>query len=75
MNIDQKLEDPLKLRLDQAGATNGDPAERKLSITESLQKIYLSVGKVISPEEARELINQEHGTNLSGDFQPASQGI
>jgi capsid protein len=38
--------------------------ERNLTIMEALQKIYLSVGTVITADEAREIIEKEYGIKL-----------
>lgn len=39
---------------------------RERDLVEAIQKIYLGVGVVISPEEAREILNRNHGAALSG---------
>lgn len=45
------------------GATE-KTAGRQLSIAETVQKIYLGVGKVVTSDEARGIINQETGADL-----------
>jgi HK97 family phage portal protein len=50
--------------------TNDEPGgARALSAAETLQKIYLAVGNVVSAEEAREIVNA-NGGNLTGPPPP-----
>lgn len=42
-------------------------------LAEVVQKVYLGVGKMISPEEARAIVNAAGG-NLSADFTPSMNG-
>lgn len=46
------------------GGSSGSGAERNLTIAETIQKIYLGVGKVVTSDEAREIVNQETGASL-----------
>lgn len=47
-----------------------DDVAKKRDLVEAIQKIYLGVGRVLSPAEAREILNRNHNANLTGDFQP-----
>ena len=38
---------------------------------EAVQKVYLGVGTVITAEEAREILNRDHGAGLTGPFTAA----
>lgn len=49
---------------EKTGGKDSPVDSRRLSLTEALQKIYLSVGSVITPDEAREIIQQEYGVEL-----------
>lgn len=57
-----KLITPLNVSVDNE---DGEPALGVTELATALQKIYLSVGKVITPEEAREILNRE-GAGLTG---------
>jgi len=46
------------------GSGQGSGSRRELSIAEIVQKVYLGVGKVITSDEAREIVNAA-GANLS----------
>lgn len=54
---------------------------RKLSIAEAIQKVYLGVGKVISSDEARAIVNEMGGglrvpgPDFSGGQQPATPEV
>lgn len=47
---------------------SGDGEPRKLTIMEALQKIYLSVGTVITADEARRILELEYGISLPAGF-------
>jgi len=48
--------------VDRPGAAVG--TARVLATAEALQKIYLAVGKVITSDEARQIINESYGADL-----------
>jgi hypothetical protein len=72
------MQDPAALTLQEKDAAEPSgaqrsPAEpsgepRKLTIMEALQKIYLSVGTVISADEARKILEMEYGISLPKGF-------
>lgn len=41
---------------------------RNRDLVEAIQKVYLGVDVVLSADEAREILNQNHGANLPGGF-------
>ncbi len=48
------------------GTANAVAAKsRQLSIAESIQKIYLGVNKVVTSDEARQIVNEESGSSLA----------
>ena len=53
------------------GESRGEPAPTPREIAEMIQKIYLGVGVVISPQEARDILNRA-GAGLTGDFVAAA---
>jgi len=62
--IQATVQDPKLLSLQAKDSGGG----RQLSVVEALQKIYLSVGTVITPEEARKIMEKEYGIKLPADF-------
>lgn len=58
-----------ELGLEQAGGS------RTLSEVEAVQKVYLGVGKVITAEEAREILRTGYGVNIKGDLPMDQRGV
>jgi hypothetical protein len=54
-------------------AIQSGESDRKLGIEEALQKIYLSVGKVITADEAREIIELKYGVDLPPNTLPNAE--
>lgn len=63
---------PTQQVVEEAGKAGGSPSQRtsQSGLVEAIQKIYLGVGRVLSPDEARDILNREHGGNFRGDFEP-----
>lgn len=59
-----------------ADAPDGGDKSGGQSPAEAIQKVYLGVGKVVTSDEARQIVNDATGTNLAlpgPDFEPAPQ--
>lgn len=56
----------------QPGVPDGTIDDKTRSVTEMLQKVYLAVDKVVTADEAREIVNRAGaGLTIPGPFQPA----
>lgn len=64
----------IQMTMQDPNAQKQSAAPRQLSIAEALQKIYLSVGTVLTSEEARKIIEKEYGLKLPEDFDFKSAG-
>ncbi len=72
--VDGSVDTPeLKDKPEAIPAIQSGEADRKLGIEEALQKIYLSVGKVITADEAREIIELKYGVDLPPNTLPNAE--
>jgi len=82
-NVPRRLENlPERAELDRvlqplnyavAGAETEGASSRELAVAEVLQKVYLAVGKVITADEARQIVN-DAGATLPLGVNPAPEG-